>query len=137
MAQSCCLYRHYDEAKVLLYVGISMSVFQRTTHHNSCAAWFRRVRFITLQPYATRDKAIAAESLAILLEKPLFNIQKAGSGFWNKRPSVRDARKIEAEKRRRREEKVSARVERRNRVARETLAAAAAFRAELPESDNT
>ena len=71
---TCCLYRHYDVDKVLLYVGISMDAAKRTAKHSRSSDWFKRVRVITLEHFESRAEAERAEVAAIVKEKPAFNI---------------------------------------------------------------
>jgi excinuclease UvrABC nuclease subunit len=69
------LYRHFNEAGELLYVGISMSAFCKLTAHEITAGWFPEIRAITITPYRTRAEAAAAEIEAIKNEKPRYNQQ--------------------------------------------------------------
>lgn len=71
---SCCLYRHFDKSDKLLYVGISMSLAERTSAHKSSSRWFDRVRKITVEHFETRELAVEAERKAIRAEDPKFNI---------------------------------------------------------------
>jgi hypothetical protein len=87
---SHCLYRHYDADKVLLYVGVSATLIQRTTQHRRGAAWFERVRIITVQHFKTRRAAEKAEAVAIASEKPLFNLTHADNEYKERRRSVQD-----------------------------------------------
>jgi len=54
------LYRHFNEAGELLYVGISMSAFRKLTAHEITAGWFPEIRTITITPYRTRAEAAAS-----------------------------------------------------------------------------
>jgi predicted GIY-YIG superfamily endonuclease len=67
------LYRFFDRADVLLYVGISASLPTRIAKHRNLKPWWTDVRNITVEYYDTRDEAIAAETEAIKSEKPLYN----------------------------------------------------------------
>lgn len=67
------LYRFYDEAGALLYVGISVDFPHRAAKHRRKPWWRQRAR-TTLQPFATREAAAAAERLAITAEHPRYNI---------------------------------------------------------------
>lgn len=42
MTEMTYLYRHYDKAGILLYVGISCNVLLRTDEHNNAAPWFHK-----------------------------------------------------------------------------------------------
>ncbi len=68
-----CLYRHFNQAGELLYVGISASPMQRTRAHGYAASWFRQVERITVEWHPSRAEAEAAEKHAIRAEKPRFN----------------------------------------------------------------
>lgn len=69
-----CLYRHFDAAGRLLYVGISICLAQRTSSHRLRAEWFRDVRNITVEWFASREIAEAAELSAIRSEHPIHNV---------------------------------------------------------------
>ena len=67
-----CVYRCYDAAERLLYVGISMSLEGRLTKHRR-TAWWPEVAEITVQWFDGREAAKAAERAAIRDEAPLHN----------------------------------------------------------------
>jgi hypothetical protein len=69
---ACTLYRHYHPNGDLLYVGISLSVLRQNEHMHG-ADWRKQIHRIVLEPFATREQAIAAERLAIDTEFPKFN----------------------------------------------------------------
>lgn len=71
MSSTTQLYRHFDIAGKLLYVGISYDFLKRS-HKGS--KWFYRITTITIEHYETRELALQAETAAIITEKPLFNI---------------------------------------------------------------
>ena len=71
MASTTQLYRHFDIAGKLLYVGISYDFLKRS-HKGS--KWFYRITTITIEHYETRELALQAETAAIIAEKPLFNL---------------------------------------------------------------
>lgn len=68
------LYRYFDDAGVLLYVGISFSTLQRALQHRRDKSWWRYAKTIDIEHYDTRDAALEAERLAIVNERPLCNI---------------------------------------------------------------
>lgn len=68
-----CLYRHFDHAGVLLYVGISLTAAERLSRHHLESPWFRDVANITLEWHPCRDSALKAERRAIRTERPRFN----------------------------------------------------------------
>lgn len=69
------LYRFFDENGDLLYVGISVRPWTRWKEHNAQKNWIDEVENITLERYATRSEALAAEREAIIAEDPRYNIQ--------------------------------------------------------------
>jgi DNA-binding transcriptional regulator YiaG len=68
------LYRYYNEADLLLYVGISWNAFSRF-HGHKRKAWFSDILKITIQQFPTRKALLLAEHAAIVDEAPRFNIQ--------------------------------------------------------------
>lgn len=70
------LYRFYDAADVLLYVGITHDPRQRFYDHRA-RPWWAATSNIRLERYPTRSEAIQAEDVAIRSEDPIFN--RAGS----------------------------------------------------------
>ncbi len=69
------LYRHFNSAGDLLYIGISVSFFARLKKHQQCAAWWDDIELIRIEHYETREACAEAEFKAIRDEKPLHNIQ--------------------------------------------------------------
>ena len=76
----CQLYRHYDEAGTLLYVGISTSALGRLAGHKNAAHWFWRIVTVKIEHHPDRASAARAETIAIHDERPLFNIELNGKG---------------------------------------------------------
>lgn len=70
-----CVYRAYDAAERLLYVGISMNLDGRLAKHRS-AAWWPAVAEVTVQWFDGREAAKAAEREAISRENPLHNVAR-------------------------------------------------------------
>lgn len=68
------LYRHFDAAGALLYVGISLSVVQRLQQHKRAAGWFGEIARVDVQWHPTREAALAAERAAICAEGPSWNV---------------------------------------------------------------
>lgn len=66
------LYRYFDGADVLLYVGRSVNGLQRLIQHESSKPWFHQVRRVEIAPV---DDFAEAEARAIQTESPLYNIQ--------------------------------------------------------------
>ncbi len=68
------LYRHFDAAGRLLYVGISFNSIQRTAQHRHGAHWFESIARIEIEWHPTRAAALAAEAIAIAKDAPAHNI---------------------------------------------------------------
>ena len=66
------LYRHFNKDSKLLYIGISVSVWKRTSKHKR-SHWFDEVTRIELERYPNRISALKAEAIAVAKEKPLHN----------------------------------------------------------------
>lgn len=71
--QPHALYRFYGEGGVLLYVGITSNPGARWKQHETDKPWWSDIRGITVEHYASRTSVLAAERLAIEVEKPLHN----------------------------------------------------------------
>ncbi len=71
----CALYRHFDGAGVLLYIGISEAIVGRGKQHAATAEWARFVATTAGEWHPSRTAALAAERAAIKAERPLFNRQ--------------------------------------------------------------
>jgi hypothetical protein len=69
------LYRHYNAAAELLYVGISLNTFARLAGHRDHSAWFAEISHIKLDTFQTKEAALEAEKIAIQKERPKFNIR--------------------------------------------------------------
>jgi hypothetical protein len=68
------LYRHYGPDGDLLYVGQTMSAWNRSARHVAKANWREFICLIVVEPFATREEALAAEEEAIRSEFPKHNI---------------------------------------------------------------
>ena len=68
------LYRHWDDAGRLLYVGISYHALYRLSQHSKVSHWYKDITRVTLENYSCREEALSAERNAIQSEKPLYNI---------------------------------------------------------------
>lgn len=68
------LYRYYDRAGCLLYVGVSKSAVVRAMQHEHSAGWWDRWAVMRRHVYPTRELALAAEREAIAVERPAYNI---------------------------------------------------------------
>jgi hypothetical protein len=70
---ACYLYRHYHPSGDLLYVGITLYALERQRRHLKAADWRHMICRIVVEPFATREEALAAEQMAIKTEFPRFN----------------------------------------------------------------
>lgn len=68
------VYRHFDANGVLLYVGNSYSMTARTIMHLRSAQWRYEIASIPVEHFTTLRDAENAERIAILDEKPLYNV---------------------------------------------------------------
>lgn len=71
------LYRHFDAAGRLLYVGISLNAVARLSQHRQCSAWFREIARVEIEWHPSREAACEAEVQAIRSEQPLHNVAHA------------------------------------------------------------
>ncbi len=69
------LYRHFDSEDILLYVGMSLSAINRLSKHKSNSAWFASIKRVEIEQFSTKEEVLAAERIAIIQEKPLYNIK--------------------------------------------------------------
>lgn len=67
------LYRFYDRAGALLYVGISNDPHRRWAAHERDSEWWDRIAVTHTEWHASRTAAEGAEAEAIRREMPLFN----------------------------------------------------------------
>lgn len=74
MSESHVLYRFYDAAGQLLYVGITCNPPQRFREHRDSKDWWTEIGQITLCHYRNRTELTKAETRAIQDEHPLHNI---------------------------------------------------------------
>jgi hypothetical protein len=72
MRNKCALYRHFDAAGVLLYVGISKNAMCRLQGHSG-ASWYGALATMTVDHFDTRGAACEAEWRAIQSEGPVHN----------------------------------------------------------------
>jgi predicted GIY-YIG superfamily endonuclease len=71
------LYRCYDRATTLLYVGMTNDPENRFRHHQQVQPWWHQVDHIRLQNLPNREALSRAETAAIQLEQPVYNIVNA------------------------------------------------------------
>lgn len=67
------LYRYYDRAGALLYVGVAKNPIARLYSHLSGSLWVFEVCTITVEWFPSRAAAFGAETKAIKAEKPKHN----------------------------------------------------------------
>jgi predicted GIY-YIG superfamily endonuclease len=72
------LYRFFDSADRLLYVGITVRLRERLASHETEKDWYGDIGTIRVEHFASRDAVLAAEKAAIQKEKPLHNIHHNG-----------------------------------------------------------
>lgn len=72
------VYRHYDAAGCLLYVGCSSDPHSRFVNHKCSSPWAFRVATISLEWFDDRATALAAEKAAIEAERPPYNSSLGG-----------------------------------------------------------
>ncbi|MFC5802775.1 GIY-YIG nuclease family protein [Streptomyces formicae] len=69
------LYRFYDDAGELLYVGISGDPELRQAQHSKDKSWWPEVMDASIEWFNNRDVALDREASAIRREKPKYNVQ--------------------------------------------------------------
>lgn len=74
MTSPTTLYRLYDSADDLLYIGIGGNPGRRFEQHRTEKPWWGDVARIALEHHPTRDAALKAELTAIRTENPRHNI---------------------------------------------------------------
>ncbi|MFF7561939.1 GIY-YIG nuclease family protein [Streptomyces pseudovenezuelae] len=72
--ESTALYRLFDSARQLLYVGITSNPEVRWAQHAAEKPWWPDVAWHTLEWRPSREEALAAETAAIVAEAPLHNV---------------------------------------------------------------
>lgn len=72
------LYRLYDEAGGLLYVGVTVRrLSERFNAHARTHEWWTQVTGVTVARFSENHRALAAERTAIASEKPKYNKRSA------------------------------------------------------------
>lgn len=79
--ETTTLYRFYDQAEQLLYVGITNSPSRRFAEHQDGKEWWPTIASVKLEHFPSRQQALDAERAAIVNEKPLRNIQHNANGW--------------------------------------------------------
>lgn len=70
------VYKAFNAAGELLYVGISINVFNRLREHEKYAGWVRDASTLRVVRYADRRQAMAEEARTIRDEAPLWNVTR-------------------------------------------------------------
>jgi hypothetical protein len=71
--QEHTVYRCFNEANELLYVGLSVCADKRLEQHAYSSGWFKEVAYTERQIVATRAEAFEVEAKAIEEENPKHN----------------------------------------------------------------
>jgi predicted GIY-YIG superfamily endonuclease len=79
------LYRLYDDADRLVYVGLAYDFHKRMKQHAAKSWWWEQVATYTTEDYPTWREGCDAERWAIVREQPRWNIEHraAGAGSWD------------------------------------------------------
>ncbi len=79
------VYRAYDDAGSLLYVGCTLDFERRRREHEQKRPWADRIARWEVVGYPTQEPALLAEEEAIKAESPEFNAMYNGAGLtgWN------------------------------------------------------
>lgn len=82
-----CLYRCYDYAGVLLYIGATSQWPQRMCQHQYNSFWWFEVRIVRIKPHPGLPWQVEYdEHQAIMAEKPLYNLYgRAPRDEWDAR----------------------------------------------------
>lgn len=73
------LYRFYNAAGKLLYIGITDNPRRRFREHGKTKLWWAEVTVREIVHLPSRAELVAAERAAIIKERPLYNIAHAGN----------------------------------------------------------
>jgi len=69
------LYRFWNDADELLYVGVTMNFVDRMRTHRREQQWSSEITKITIERFETREDVLVAEKAAIVDESPRYNSQ--------------------------------------------------------------
>lgn len=95
MSETTALYRHFDAAGNLLYVGISIQPFTRTEQHSRNKQWWPSIATISIEWFDDREAALTAERDAIANEYPRHNVVHVPTANQVRRGRVRQPRVLE------------------------------------------
>lgn len=68
------LYRLYDQADELIYVGVAVDPERRWKNHAVNSRWWPNVQRRSVEWHDDRPTALAAETRAIVAENPVYNV---------------------------------------------------------------
>jgi hypothetical protein len=85
MSTRTALYRHFDAAGQLLYVGISNDALRRLLQHKDRAGWYEQIRRVNVEWLPDRAAALSAEAGAIRQEAPLWNVRRPATPPMHRR----------------------------------------------------
>ena len=94
------VYRYFDEAENLLYVGVTGDPYQRWTQHRRNQPWADEIDTVSLEQFAFADLAYAREREVIRAESPAYNVK---STEWHEAETVAKLTAARAEARARAE----------------------------------
>ena len=92
------VYRLYACDGSLLYVGCTIDLGKRITTHRGRKPWFDEVASITVRHYPDKESALQAETEAIDVEKPRYNLTRYGDRSETGRRAWATRRRAEAER---------------------------------------
>lgn len=72
------VYRFYDRGGRLLYVGVTSNTKTRFKAHEA-KPWWPEVHRRTIREHPNRELALAAEAMAIMEERPRYNVARPGA----------------------------------------------------------
>lgn len=67
------VYKHYDAAGLLLYVGVAADPYSRDRQHRRDSPWYHHIASTSVVWFETREEALAVERKTIVQERPLHN----------------------------------------------------------------
>lgn len=67
------VYIHLDAEGAVLYVGISLTIAERTSSHRANSGWWQKVATIRVEHLPNREAALAREAELIAELRPLHN----------------------------------------------------------------
>lgn len=83
------MYRFFDEADDLLYIGASSNLPARMDNHRAASPWYAEVARLGIQVFRSGVDALDAERTAIRMECPRYNVRSSGKRTYRERPNTR------------------------------------------------